>query len=42
MWGILSTYTSINIGAIAPMCTHFLNMYDIIFVVDDDIVILLS
>jgi len=39
---LMSLYmTRVNTGAIAPVCTYFLNMHDIILVVDD-IVMLLS
>jgi len=38
---IIFKQTSINTGAIAFVCTYFLNMYDIILV-GDDIVMYLS
>jgi len=32
--------TSVHIGAVASLCTYFLNMHDIILVGDDNIIFL--
>ena len=35
-----SYYISVNTGAIAPVCTYFLNMNDIILINDNSIMLL--